>query len=80
MKTFVCQVCGHVAFDQAPVDCPVCGAARDEIIAAAHTANGVSPVDGAVGTTLTLALKRRRSAAVRAMGICLWTTIYTALC
>ncbi len=24
MKTFVCQVCGHVAFDEAPVDCPVC--------------------------------------------------------
>ena len=27
MKTFVCQVCGHVAFDQAPVDCPVCESA-----------------------------------------------------
>lgn len=27
MKTFVCKVCGHVAFDQAPVECPVCGAA-----------------------------------------------------
>lgn len=27
MKTFVCQVCGHVAFDQAPVDCPVCNSA-----------------------------------------------------
>jgi superoxide reductase len=24
MKTFVCQVCGHIAFDQAPVECPVC--------------------------------------------------------
>lgn len=24
MKTYVCQVCGHIAFDQAPVDCPVC--------------------------------------------------------
>jgi superoxide reductase len=24
MKTFVCQVCRHIAFDQAPVDCPVC--------------------------------------------------------
>ncbi len=22
--TFVCQVCGHVAFNQAPVECPVC--------------------------------------------------------
>ena len=25
MKTFVCQVCGHIAFDEAPVECPVCG-------------------------------------------------------
>jgi desulfoferrodoxin-like iron-binding protein len=25
MKTYVCQICGHIAFDQAPVDCPVCG-------------------------------------------------------
>lgn len=25
MKTFVCQICGHIAFDQAPVECPVCG-------------------------------------------------------
>jgi len=27
MKTFVCQVCKHIAFDEAPVDCPVCGSA-----------------------------------------------------
>lgn len=27
LKTFVCQVCGHFAFDEAPVDCPVCGMA-----------------------------------------------------
>ena len=26
MRTFVCRVCGHVAFEQAPVDCPVCKA------------------------------------------------------
>ncbi len=25
LKTFVCQICGHIAFNQAPVDCPVCG-------------------------------------------------------
>ena len=24
MKIFVCQVCHHIAFDEAPVDCPVC--------------------------------------------------------
>ena len=24
MKTYICRVCGHIAFDQAPVDCPVC--------------------------------------------------------
>ncbi len=27
MKSFVCQVCNHIAFDEAPVDCPVCGSA-----------------------------------------------------
>ena len=27
MKTFICQVCNHIAFDEAPVDCPVCGSA-----------------------------------------------------
>ena len=27
MKTFICKVCGHIAFDQAPVACPVCGMA-----------------------------------------------------
>ncbi len=27
MKLFVCQVCKHIAFDEAPVDCPVCGMA-----------------------------------------------------
>ncbi len=27
MKTFLCQVCHHIAFDEAPVDCPVCGSA-----------------------------------------------------
>ncbi len=26
MKTFVCRMCGHIAFDHAPVDCPVCRA------------------------------------------------------
>lgn len=25
MKTYVCQICSHIAFDQAPVGCPVCG-------------------------------------------------------
>ena len=27
MDTFTCKICGHIAFDQAPVDCPVCGIA-----------------------------------------------------
>jgi len=26
MKTFVCQACKHIAFDEAPVECPVCNA------------------------------------------------------
>jgi len=25
MKTYVCQICGYIAFDEAPVECPVCG-------------------------------------------------------
>ncbi len=25
MKTFVCKVCGHVEFGEAPMNCPVCG-------------------------------------------------------
>lgn len=24
MKTFLCKICGHTAFNEAPVDCPVC--------------------------------------------------------
>jgi len=27
MKTFVCGVCSHITFNQAPVGCPVCGTA-----------------------------------------------------
>jgi superoxide reductase len=27
LKTYICQICSHVAFDEAPVDCPVCGMA-----------------------------------------------------
>jgi superoxide reductase len=27
METHVCRKCGHIAFDNAPVDCPVCKAA-----------------------------------------------------
>ncbi len=27
LKTFVCQICLHIAFNEAPVDCPVCGSA-----------------------------------------------------
>ncbi len=26
MKTFVCQACRHITFDEAPVECPVCSA------------------------------------------------------
>ena len=28
MSTFVCKLCGHVAFNQAPDRCPVCGAPK----------------------------------------------------
>ena len=27
LKTFVCRVCGHIAFNEAPVECPVCKSA-----------------------------------------------------
>jgi len=30
MKTFVCQVCGHIAFNEAPARCPVCGAPKEK--------------------------------------------------
>ncbi len=30
MKVFLCQVCGHVAFEGAPEHCPVCGAPREK--------------------------------------------------
>jgi len=32
-KLFVCQVCGHVEFGQAPQNCPVCFAPKDKFIA-----------------------------------------------
>lgn len=28
MKTFVCKSCGHIAFNEAPGNCPVCGAPK----------------------------------------------------
>ena len=28
MEVFICQVCGHIEFDQAPGQCPVCFAER----------------------------------------------------
>jgi superoxide reductase len=30
MKTYLCGVCGHVAFEAAPEACPVCGAPREK--------------------------------------------------
>lgn len=30
MKVFICQVCGHLAFNEAPANCPVCWAPRDK--------------------------------------------------
>lgn len=30
MSVFICQVCGHVAFDAAPEKCPVCSASKFE--------------------------------------------------
>ena len=30
MKTFVCTVCGHIEFDAAPANCPICGVPQDK--------------------------------------------------
>lgn len=30
MKTFECQVCGHLALGEAPDACPICGATKDK--------------------------------------------------
>ena len=29
-KIYVCQICGHIAFDSAPVNCPVCNAPQNQ--------------------------------------------------
>ena len=30
MNVFICQVCGHIAFNEAPGNCPVCGAPKEK--------------------------------------------------
>lgn len=30
MKVFICQVCGHLAFNEAPANCPVCWAPKEK--------------------------------------------------
>ncbi len=30
MKVFICQVCGHIEFNDAPGNCPVCGAPQNQ--------------------------------------------------
>jgi len=32
MKVFICQVCGHIAFNELSNSCPVCGATKDKFI------------------------------------------------
>ena len=32
MKIFICQVCGHIAFNNLPDKCPVCDAEKDKYI------------------------------------------------
>ncbi len=29
MSTFICKICGHIAFNDAPDNCPICGAPKD---------------------------------------------------
>lgn len=30
MKIYVCDICGHIAFNEAPEKCPVCGAEKEK--------------------------------------------------
>ncbi|MCX6113073.1 MAG: desulfoferrodoxin family protein [Proteobacteria bacterium] len=30
MKIFICEICGHIAFNNIPDKCPVCGAEKDK--------------------------------------------------
>lgn len=32
MKTFLCKVCGHIEFNEAPGACPVCGAPKTSFV------------------------------------------------
>ncbi|MBU0580145.1 MAG: hypothetical protein KKA19_03120 [Candidatus Margulisbacteria bacterium] len=32
MKIFICKVCGHIAFNGAPNNCPVCGAPKSSFV------------------------------------------------
>jgi superoxide reductase len=32
MKIYICQVCGHIAFNDLPDTCPVCGATKDKFL------------------------------------------------
>jgi len=32
MKIYICQVCGHLAFNNLPDTCPVCGAEKDKFL------------------------------------------------
>ena len=32
MKIYICQICGHLAFNNLPDTCPVCGAEKDKFI------------------------------------------------
>ena len=32
MKVYICQVCGHIEFNNLPDTCPVCGAEKDKFL------------------------------------------------
>ena len=32
MKIYICQVCGHIAFNNLPDTCPVCGVEKDNFL------------------------------------------------
>ena len=61
MKTFVCKMCGHVAFEEAPARCPVCGAPKesfmsnDDVIHGHHLPPTLQTAE-ASGTTISKTL------------------------
>lgn len=51
---FVCQVCGYISEDEAPVKCPVCGAVKDKFKNVAWYLREILPVAPGVASFINL--------------------------